>query len=133
MLKLILLAMLVLASSSALAKWVKVNEDDRSTTYIDTPVKHESGTKVKIWILSDKKISGYRTLQNIPFMSSKTEHEIDCVEEKSRIVFYSDYSENMGKGKNVKEGIEPNSIWSPITTDDAEKAWLKIACPGLKI
>ena len=127
----IMLTVLLLASSSAFAKWVKVNEDDRSTTYIDTPVKHKSGNQVKIWILSDKKISGYRTLQNIPFMSSKTEHEIDCVEEKSRIVFYSDYSGNMGKGKNVKDANEPNSVWSPITADSAEKVWLKIACSGL--
>jgi len=128
MLRFIMMAMLVLASNSALAKWVKIAEDDRSTTYIDTPTKHKSGNKVIIFILSDKKITGYRTLQNIPFMSSKTEHEIDCVEEQSRILFYADYSENMGKGKNVKEVNEPNSKWSPISPDGTEQTWLKIAC-----
>jgi hypothetical protein len=123
-----MVTMLLLVCNSALAKWLKVNEDDRSTTYIDTPTKHKSDNKVIVWILSDKKISGYRTLQNIPFMSSKTEHEIDCGVEQSRILFYADYSENMGKGKNVKEVNEPNATWSPISPDGLERVWLKIAC-----
>jgi hypothetical protein len=53
MYKTILMMLLVAVSSSAMAEWVKVAEDEDGAYYIDPNTIRRLGSKVNMWILHD--------------------------------------------------------------------------------
>ena len=75
--KVILMMLLAVVSSSAMAKWVKVSEDKLVAAYADPTTIRKSGNKVKMWVLWD-----YFTAQEVvskPYMSARIQNECDGI------------------------------------------------------
>jgi hypothetical protein len=126
--KIILMLLLAVVSSSAMAEWVVIGDDDKEITYVDTDNVRKAGNKLKAWFLTDNKMSGYKTLDDIPYMSTKSQHEFDCIKEQTRVLYHAYHSKNMAEGEIVKIGTEPNRTWGPVSPDGVERFWWKFAC-----
>ena len=107
---------LVLAglSGAAMAEWVAIGESDTFMHYVDPATIRRSGDISKIQTLL-----GYKTPQLnsdvASFLSTITQTEFDCKEERFRIVYLSRHSESMGAGSVVSTVNAPANSWSPVT------------------
>lgn len=126
--KLLVTILLTFISTSAMAEWTLINGNENITLYADVKSKRKLGNKVKMWTLFDLKApDSYEGKQILSFVSLD---EYDCVNETSRLLSVSFYSENMQKGSMINTtnyAVGQNSH-KPITPNTMEEsAWLK-AC-----
>jgi len=79
--KAILIMLLAVVSSSAMAEWVSLGEsgDKTLTNYADPATIRKSGNRVKMWSLYD-----FKTVQ-VRFRSVRLQIEYDCKEEEYRV------------------------------------------------
>ena len=130
--KAILMMLLAIMSSSAVAEWVEVGTTSNETVilYADQATIDKTGNRVKMWSLSDyKTVRGSRDMQ---FMSMMEQNEYDCKEEKSRTRFLSVHSENMGKG-NILHNDNETSDWLPVLPNSAIESLWRFACRGSEV
>lgn len=126
MCKAILMMLLTVMSSSAMAKWVEVgSKQDVVSTYIDPATITKAGNMVKLWTLTDRKTP--RTIAGIAHLSMKMQEEYDCKEKQSRGLAVSFHSKNMGQGKVVYSDSVINE-WEPIGHGSAGEILWKFAC-----
>jgi hypothetical protein len=129
MLKTILVTILAVVSSNAMAEWVEVDGDDvmSLTIYADPSTIIKRGNMVIISVLYD-----YKTIQHDdklpPFLSNIYQEEYDCNELRTKSITSSDFSKNMGTGveKNTDDLI--NGEWSSIEPDSHGEALWEFAC-----
>ncbi|MDD5300227.1 MAG: hypothetical protein PHD65_07010 [Gallionella sp.] len=127
--KVILMALLVAVSSSAMAEWVTItgNKILAFTAYADanTEATIKNGDKVKMWKMYDYKssqeVSGYK------FLSSEFQNEYDCKEGQSRILANTTYSINMGVGEVIFAQSDTGK-WQSVIPDSIDEAMWKFAC-----
>jgi len=114
------------ASSSCQAAWLEIGANETGTFYVDPPTIQRSGDIVKMWYLVDFKSTQVDT-NTKSFLSSKDQSEYDCKQERSRSLYYNNYSEKMGSGKiifTLKDALQ----WRPTGSGTIAAALLKIAC-----
>jgi hypothetical protein len=114
----LLITLLVLSCGQACAEWVPVaNNDERGvTTYVDPDTISHKGYLVKVWTLFNWKT--VQTEASDSYLSSKEQIQLDCAEERVRLLAFTLFSGNMGSGNVVKadsyetkwELIQPRSI-----------------------
>jgi len=122
--KVILLMLLAVESSSAMAEWVKVSssDDGNATAYVDSSTILKNGSKVEIWTLLDFRIA--KTTGGKTYLSTRQQNEFDCKERKRRLLTYSLYSGNMGSGNVVYENSNIGN-WDVIPPDSlGEDFWI---------
>jgi len=123
--KAILMMLLAVVSSSAMAKWTAVNEDKESIQYVDLATIRKSGNKVKMWGLRD-----YKSVQEFAgdkFLSSKIQWEYECKEEQLRQLFFQPFSEYGGRGQPITWHNKPGE-WKPVMPQSIGENMWKIAC-----
>lgn len=121
----ILMMLLAVVSSSALAEWVEVSRNDRFTIYANSATIRNKDDMVIVWKLSD-----YKTAQSLgghTHLSEKVQFEFDCKEEQNRLLYFSWHSGNMGGGEVIYSGSGTNR-WESIPRGSVNEAVLKIAC-----
>ena len=117
---------LAAASSASQAAWLEIGANETGTFYVDPPTIQRSGDIVKMWYLVDFKSTQVDT-NTKSFLSSKDQSEYDCKQERSRSLYYNNYSEKMGSGKiifTLKDALQ----WRPTGSGTIAAALLKIAC-----
>lgn len=124
--KSILIMLLAVVSSSAWAEWVEVSRNDTSTIYANPATIRKAGDIVKMWYLID-----YRIIQGAnvgsPFLSSKDQSEYDCKEERTRTLYFTNHSGNMGGGDNNYSSETPLN-WRPISPGSVGESLWQFAC-----
>lgn len=133
MYRVILMALLAVASSSAFAEgWVKAEEwvkldliSDYFVVYADPTSIIRSGNKVQMLSLIDHKKGLSKAGKT--FMSVKAQHEFDCAGAQVRMLFASTHSENMGAGKRVGTDYKIDH-WEPVQPNSIAASLWKIAC-----
>lgn len=114
------------ASGSCQAAWVEIGANESGTFYVDPPTMQRSGDIVKMWYLVDFKRAQVDS-NTKAFLSSKDHSEYDCKEERSRTLYYNNYSEKMGTGKIIFTLKDPLQ-WRPTGSGTIAAALLKRAC-----
>ena len=105
--------------------WVKVEGNEFVTGYADPSTIIKSGKEVKMLALVDfKTVSRSGSRQ---YLSMKAQHEYDCKGSRWRMVNFTYYSENMGKGETVHSGTGTGE-WMPIMPGSGMKKRWTIAC-----
>jgi hypothetical protein len=127
MLKAILMLLLAVVSSSAMAEWVeiRISKDGNATAYVDASTNIKNGSKVKMWALLDfrfAKITGGNA-----YLSTRQQHELDCKKKKTRLLTFSLYSGNMGDGRVVYRSSSIGN-WDVVSKNGLDKMLLDIAC-----
>ena len=126
--KAILMMLLAIMSSSAMAEWVNVgmSDDGTLTFYTDPSTIRKSGNKVKMWSLLD-----YKTTQKIDdgktFMSTRQQNEYDCKEERTRSLYIIAHSGNMARGTVVGRSDDSDK-WRPVSPGSGGEDLWKFAC-----
>ena len=124
---LFLLMLLILSSHPAYAEWVLASGDDEAglKVYVDTATLRRNGNLVKMWQLYD-----YKTVQTVAgdsFLSIQRQNEYDCPEERTRMLAYTWFSSNMGKGRVVYRTADEQQ-WEPVVPRSIDRALWKVAC-----
>jgi hypothetical protein len=118
--------MLLVTATAASAEWTRVDSNDQLISYVDRATIRRNGNFVKMWNLMDYKT--VRTLAGISYLSSKTQQEYDCKEEKVRILAFTWFAGKMGNGKVVYWDSDTGGKWSPIEPGSINETLWKIAC-----
>lgn len=126
MTRLLLMIFLVLISGPAYAEWVSVGESDLgATVYVDRDTIRRNGNLVKMWELYD-----FKTVQTVAgksLLSSKSQRQYDCTEERHRLLTFMDFSGNMGRGNVVySNSVEDN--WEPVAPETVGQSLWEVAC-----
>ena len=124
--RLLLGLMFLLTATAAMAEWTAIAENDELIVYVDTATIRRNGNLVKMWDLRDFKTI-QTTASGASFLSSKAQNEYDCKEEKMRLLAFSWFSGQMGRGKVVFSHSDPEK-WTPIGPDSIGETFWKIAC-----
>lgn len=124
--KAILMMLLAVVSSSAMARWVKVAGNETNTTYADSATIRKAGNMAKMWSVFDYKTpvaldNGKR------YMSTRAQFEYDCKEERMRPFAVSFHSKNMADGEVVYSAFDPGN-WGPVPPGTVNDTLWKIAC-----
>jgi hypothetical protein len=124
--KVVLMMLLSVVSSSAMAEWIKIGESDDSVHYVDETTIRKSGDKVEMSDMLDFPSS----LLTRTFKSAKKQTEYDCKKEQDQPLNITTYSGNLGQGEVVssKPAFPFDSGWVPVVPDSVRKTMLKIAC-----
>lgn len=121
----ILILLLAVVSSSAMADWVKVGSNETDTLYIDPSIRW-TGNTAKLWALNDFKVT-QRLHEREPFKSEKVEYEYDCKLAQSRLLYFTSHTESMAGGEVADFNVVPGD-WARISPNsELEELW-KIAC-----
>jgi len=107
------------------AEWIKVEGNEYVTFYVDPATISKAGSKAVMLTLVDFKTAN-RNGGN-PYMSTKTQHEYDCTENKWRLLNFSYHAGNMGEGELVHTDAEPGQ-WEPVKLGSGTQIRWKIAC-----
>jgi hypothetical protein len=123
----ILITVLIQPGGTAYAEWELASGDDSSklTVYIDRDTIQRSGQLVKIWQLFD-----YQTVQTVAgdsLLSFQRYNEYDCAGERSRMLAYTWFSSNMGRGRVVYKTIEAQP-WASIAPRSIDQTLWRLAC-----
>ena len=117
---------LVLLSTSAWAEWTSIGNTDIYDIYVDISTVRKKGNYGKMWTLFDFK-TVQRDVAEKPYLSSMAQDEFDCDGERSRTLYLSFHSKNMGIGDNVWTRNGPDA-WTPSPPGSViERLW-KVAC-----
>ncbi len=122
--KAILVILLAVVSSSAMAEWVEIGTTNKSTVYADPTTIRKSGNKVKMWALWD-----YSTAQegdSKPYMSVRIQNEYNCKEETDRQIYATTFSGNMAGGHTINR--QGGKKWEPIAPRTFGETLWKFAC-----
>ena len=129
----LILMMLTVASSSAMADWVKVftSEDNKMNYYADPPSKHDSQVNtVTMWSLND--LNAARSLDSKPYLSLVLEKEYNCKDKQDRLLYSAYHSGNMG-GREVLLTKYEDKKWAPIQPNTPSDALWEIACHSVTL
>lgn len=128
MCKVILMMVLVVMSSSAMAEWVEVSSFPGGWIifYADPSTSRASknGNKVEIWSLTN--ING--GVGKGERLSEKSLFQFDCKEKKSRIIKFDSYEGRMGTGNIISKWENQNSQWEIVEPRTTRGELLKFAC-----
>ena len=123
--KIVLMMMLLFASTNVLAEWTKVNQIDDLTYYADIQSIRKNGNKVKMWILYDLK-----PVQQKSFLSAIMYYEYDCFESTERMLDFYQYSKNMIKGDMVFSSTNISEQPRALVPGSVDNRLSKVACGG---
>jgi hypothetical protein len=131
--KIILMLLLAVVSSSAMAEWIfdgeaewiYVGRTDESTVYFNSAKVLKTGNRTIMWELFDYEIP---QKDIAPHLSEISQIEFDCKEELYRGLDVSYYSKPMGAGKPVYAEKIDSMGWHRILPDSIIETIFKQAC-----
>lgn len=123
--KVILVIWLSVMSSSAIAEWVKVGSNEKTTIYVDSATVQRTGNMAAMWHLIDFKTA--KKDMGDMYVSTKEQNEYDCNEKKLRRRAFSEHSKNMGGGEVVYSDSF-TSKWKPVTPESGIQILWETAC-----
>ena len=125
MTRLLLIIFLFLSSAPAYAEWVEVGITDEATVYADPDTIRRKGDLVKMWYLHDFKTT--QTVLKKSYLSSRSQDEYDCTEDRHRALASTSFSGNMGSGK-VRSSYSIKGKWEPVPSGTMTQTFWKVAC-----
>ncbi len=126
---LITLALTLISSSAVAAEWMQIPNasDNAFNLHLNMEEVTNSGNKAKMWVMYDS-TSAQALISGEKYLSVKMLNEYDCKEIKSRTIFYSWHSGNMGAGTSIRTKNSPKAKWKPIPPRSDGKISQRIAC-----
>lgn len=120
-----LMAVLFMSVGPACAEWRFVDKADHHeyVVYVDPDTIRRNGEVVQMWALLDFEVT--QVEPSPPYLSVKAHREIDCTEERIRLLAMMAFSGNMGSGEVVYRysdshdqgiSVEPGSVAESLWT-----------------
>lgn len=118
--------MLVCATSTALADWVRIRGDATVTVLADSGSVSRSGDMATMWSMINY-TKPRKTDEGEEFLSSRQRMEYDCTEKLSRRLEFDRYSDLSGLGRAVYSNKNA-SAWSPVAPGSVVGELFRFAC-----
>ena len=125
--KAILLLLLAVASSSAMAEWIEVARLTSGRVYADAATIRREGNLVRIETLYALNKPVISETNGKPYVSQKVQNEFDCKEKLWRMLEYSWHTGKMGEGQMVENFSETYKL-RPIPSGGAAEMLWKHVC-----
>ena len=116
-----------MTATAASAEWTRVDGNDDFIQYVDRATIRRNGNFVKMWSLADNE-TVQTDADGDSYLSSKSQQEYDCKEEKKRLLAFTWFDGKMGNGKVVYFNGNARGEWSPIAPGSIGEILWKIAC-----
>jgi len=118
--------MLVCATGTALADWVRIRGDATVTVLADSGSLSRSGDMATMWSMINY-TKPRKTDEGEEFMSSRQRMEYDCTDKLSRRLEFDRYSDLSGLGRAVYSN-KSASAWSPVAPGSVVGELFRFAC-----
>ena len=127
MTRLFLVTLVLLSSGPAYAEWVKLSDGDDAerTVYVNPATIRRNSNLVKMWQLYDYKT--VQTVGGIRFLTAEEQWELDCAEERGRVLALKEFSGNMASGTMVYTNSQVGK-WIPVMPGSIGHTVWKVAC-----
>ena len=124
--KAILMILLAVVCTSAMAEWVEVAESEAGTfiAYAESATIQKTDNIVHMWVLIDYKTA--QTNASKPYMSKLGIRKYDCKEKQNLATIKTLHSKNIGVGNYV--GIIGSRPWLPVSPGTTTELFWKLAC-----
>jgi len=124
-----LITLLSLSNGPVYAEWVAIassqSKDGYYTVYVDPDTIRRKEELVKMWVLFDLKTT--QTVAGRLILSIKGQEEYDCDGNSHRVLAVSEFSGNMGGGKEVYSTSDERT-WLPVDPESVFHGLWKVAC-----
>jgi hypothetical protein len=117
-----LIAVLILATTSAWADWVKYAETDEAVLYFDPATIRKDGNLRRVWKVYDLKERG-----SDGELSRRILEEYDCIGERWRTISLSAHSGSVASGEVLFDGIFPDT-WHYVPPRTISEHVFKLVC-----
>jgi len=117
-----LLAMLSAVAKPAAAEWTLISESTSGAQFFIDLATLKKGARPRVWFLVN-----YPARTKRGHVSGKSLREVDCREEKIRILADRYYTEPMGSGVPTVSSDQPGE-WEYVTPDSVETAVVRLLC-----
>lgn len=121
-----LMSLMTMASMSALAEWFRVSGNEKVSAYADTTSLRQKGNIVRMTSLFDFKVENLLE-DGTSYQSVIRETEFNCRDHVQHMVGFSLYTGNMGKGRLLDKGADPQD-WKPVSPSGIANAMYRFAC-----
>ena len=127
MIKNILVTLLVVTSSSAMAEWVEIGGKLPDVVVYSNPatIRHENNM-INMWVLHD-----FKTFQVSPkgkfYRSIRALGEYDCRNYKFKTLALSIHSGSMASGETLFQSNDPTD-WMPVPPETTNEMLFNVAC-----
>jgi len=118
--------LLVCATGTALADWVRIRSDGTVTVLADSGSLSRSGDIAAMWSMINH-AKPRKTDDGEEYLSSRQHMEYDCTDRLSRRLEFDRYSDLSGLGRAVYSNKNA-SAWSPVTPGSVAGELFKFAC-----
>lgn len=125
MYKIIFMTLLTMVSCNAIAEWVELDRSEIQTSYANPSTIDISGSKIKLWLLSNYKTP--HKYDGKSFFSIQSQNEYDCNEAQFRMLEYSLLSGKMGAGEVIQHNTNVNK-WQQISKGSVDEIFWNAAC-----
>ena len=120
-----LTTLLLLSGGPAYAEWLAIGSTDDGTVYVDPDTIRRKDEMVKMWVLFD--FTTTQTGAGHLMLSIKGQEEYDCDGKRRRVLAFSEFSGNMGGGKEVYSASH-ESTWVPVASENVVQTLWTFAC-----
>jgi hypothetical protein len=96
------------------------------TVYVDPDTIRRKGDLVKMWLLLDYK-TRQTTVAGVSYLSSRSQRQFDCAEERYRMIAFSNFSGNMASGNSIGS-YSGEDTWVPVAPGTVNQGLWKAAC-----
>jgi len=117
---------LLLLCAHAAAEWTRLDDNDAAAGYVDLAAVRKQGDTVTMSSLLDFK--SVQRKDGRSYLSLTVEFEINCEEQRSRILAVAAYSGNMGRGELVMAEPLVDRPWESVRPRTRLDALWQIAC-----
>lgn len=125
--KIILMLLLAIVSSSALADWVRVGTTSGEELYANPASIRKAGNLARMWDMTNHKAK--KSFEGRWYQSVRGLSEYDCQQGVSRVLAFSLHSLSFGKGEVIFNDASPHD-WFPIPPGSVVDAMRQFACKG---
>ena len=115
------------SAHAAYVDWVRIDNNDEFTTYVDYGNINRSGDLARIWDMRDYK-KPHTSHSGESFSSQKSLIEADCKGERFRLVGMTMYAGSHLSGKVVEHDDKPLYVWSTFSPGTVGQKLWRIAC-----
>ena len=118
--------LLVCATGTALADWVRIRSDGTVSVLADSGSVSRSGDMATMWSMINY-TTPRKTDDGEEYLSSRQRLEYDCTDKLSRRLEFDRYSDLSGLGRAVYSNKNA-SAWNPVTPGSVAGELFRFAC-----
>jgi len=124
----LLIAVLLMSVGPAYADWVFVDKDNHPeyVVYVDPDTIRRNGEVVELRALLDFETT--QTVPSPPYLSVKAQREINCAEERIRLLAMTAFSGNMGSGEVVYRYSDSNDQGISVEPGSVAESLWNVVC-----